>query len=78
MVYTMYMRRIQLYMHEDLDDALSAKAARLGTSRSALVRDAVRLALRTDSSDPGDPVDELIGWLDAEPEDDIDSVIYEP
>lgn len=72
------MKRIQLYMDDDLDDALSAKAFRLGISRSALVRDAVRLSLRADSGDPGDPVDELIGWLDVEPEDDIDSVIYEP
>ncbi len=72
------MKRIQLYMDDDLDDALSAKALRLGTSRSALVRDAVRLALRADSSGPGDSVDELIGWLDVEPADDIDSVIYEP
>ncbi|WP_420612171.1 CopG family transcriptional regulator [Candidatus Spongiisocius sp.] len=70
------MKRIQLYMDDDLDDALSAEAFRLGTSRSALVRHAVRLALRTDSSGPGDPVDELIGWVDVEPEDDIDSVIY--
>lgn len=72
------MKRIQLYMDDDLDDALSAKAFRLGISRSALVRDAVRLSLRADSGSPGDSVDELIGWLDVEPEDDIDSVIYEP
>lgn len=74
----MPMKRIQLYMDDDLDDALSAKAFRLGISRSALVRDAVRLSLRADSGGPGDSVDELIGWLDVEPEDDIDSVIYEP
>ena len=72
------MRRIQLYMDEDLDDALSAEAARLGTSRSALVRDAVRRSLSTDFRSSGDSVDELIGWLDVEPDDDIDSVVYEP
>lgn len=74
----MLMKRIQLYMDDDLDDALSAKAFRLGISRSALVRDAVRLSLQADSGGPGDSVDELIGRLDVEPEDDIDSVIYEP
>lgn len=37
--------------------------------------------LPTDSIDgsgtPRDAVDELVGWLDVEPEDDVDSVIYE-
>ena len=63
-------------MDDDLDEALSAEAARLGTSRSALVRDAVRLSLNTYFDNPGDAVDELIGWLDVEPDDDIDSVVY--
>lgn len=26
---------------------------------------------------PGDAVDELVGWLDVEPDEDIYSVIYE-
>lgn len=43
-----------------------------------LVRDAPRLSPETDSAGPGDAVDELIGWLDVEPEDDLDSVIYQP
>lgn len=37
--------------------------------------------LPVDSSDgactPGDAVDELVGWLDVEPDEDIDSVMYE-
>ncbi|MDE0653170.1 MAG: ribbon-helix-helix domain-containing protein [bacterium] len=70
------MRRIQLYLDDDVDDALTAQAAKLGTTRSALVRDAVRASLGTDLHTVADPVDDLVGWLDVEPDDDIDAVIY--
>lgn len=70
------MRRIQLYLDNELDDALTAQAAKLGTTRSALVRDAVRVSLGADLYGVADPVDDLIGWLDVEPDDDFDAVIY--
>ena len=71
------MRRIQLYVDDDVDRALSAEAARLGTSRSAVLRDAVRASLNDYFEDERDPIDELVGWLDdADPVDDIDAVIY--
>ena len=70
------MRRIQLYLDEDMDDALTAQAAKLGTTRSALVRDAVRISLVADLQTAVDPVNDLIGWLDVEPDDDVDAVIY--
>lgn len=71
------MRRIQLYVDEDVDQAVSAEAARLGTSRSAVIRDAVRTSLPGYFSREPDPIDELVGWLvDADPVDDIDEVIY--
>ena len=71
------MRRIQLYMDEEVDEALTAEAARLGTSRSAVVRRAVRDALDAYFTDARDPIDELVGWLvDPDPVDDIDAVIY--
>ena len=70
------MRRIQLYVDEDLDEALSTRAAQMGVSRSSLVRDAVRASLSTHLTTVADPVDNLIGCLDIEPDDDIDSVIY--
>ena len=76
-MYTTPMRRIQLYVDEDVDDALTAEAARLGTSRSAVVRRAVREALDTHFTRTRDPIDELVGWLvDPDPTDDIDAVIY--
>ncbi len=63
-------------MDEDTDDALTAEAARLGTSRSALAREAVRASL-TCFGESADAVDELIGCLDIDPgDDDIDTVVY--
>ena len=71
------MRRIQLYVDDGVDDALSAEAAVRGTSRSAVARDLVREGLSHYFDDEPDPVDELVGWLvDAEPIDDIDAAIY--
>lgn len=75
-MHTVCMRRIQIYVDADLDEALSAEATRLGTSRSALVRDAVRAWLEAYFDAPGDAVDDLIGSLDVDPDDDLDSVAY--
>ncbi|WP_419944214.1 CopG family transcriptional regulator [Candidatus Poriferisodalis sp.] len=63
-------------MEPDIDDALTAAAAKQGVSRSALMRDAVRTLLEAQRPVGDDPVDALIGWLDVEPDDDIDAVIY--
>lgn len=76
MVYTHLMRRIQLYIDEDLDEALSAVAARRGVSRSAYVRDAVRSCLADGPETLSDALDALVGSVDVEPSDDLDAVIY--
>lgn len=75
-VYIEHMRRIQLYVDNEVDEALSAEAARLGTSRSALVREAVRASLSSRLQAMSDSVDELVGSLDVEPDEDLDAVIY--
>ena len=75
-VYTPSMRRIQLYLEDDIDEALSGAAARRGISRSALMRDAVRVALASESEELADPLDSLVGGVDVEPDDDLDAVIY--
>ena len=76
-MYTTLMRRIQLYVDEDVDEALTAEAARLGTSRSALVRDAVRNALAAYFADIEDPIEEIIGSIvGVDPVDDIDAIVY--
>lgn len=70
------MRRIQLYIDDEADTALSAEAARLRTSRSALVREAVRDLLAARFETLSDSVDELVGSLDIDPDADLDAVIY--
>ena len=75
-VYALLVRRIQLYLDDDVDDALTAQAAKLGTTRSALVRDAVSASLGSDPHAGSDPLDDVVGSLDVEPDEDIDSVIY--
>lgn len=70
------MRRIQLYIENDMDDALSAAAARRGLSCSALVRDAVRSALAGELDARADLFDALVGSVDVEPDGDLDAVIY--
>lgn len=73
-VYNRTMRRIQIYMDEDLDDLLETDAARLGVSKASLIRDAVaqRYAGRSDE----DPVTALIGAYDGPAGDSVDDVVY--
>lgn len=75
-MYIHLMRRIQLYMDDDLDHALTAEAARSGRTRSDLVRMAVRRSLEHVLTEHDDPVDALIGSVDIDPIDDIDAAIY--
>lgn len=70
------MRRIQLYLDEDTDDALTAAAARRQVSRSAVVRAAVRSSLADEPEAVTDSLDVLVGSVDVEPDDDLDAVIY--
>ena len=71
------MRRTQFYVDDAIYDALTAEAARLGTSRSAIVREAIRASLTRHSVDRPDPLDALLGSVDIDPIDDIDAVIYD-
>ena len=71
------MRRTQFYVDHAIYDALTAEADRLGTSRSAIVRDAIRAFLPRHAVDGPDPFDALVGTVDIDPIDDIDAVIYD-
>jgi plasmid stability protein len=67
------MRRLQISVDEDVDEALTIEAARRHVSRAAVVRDLVRQHL----GPPGerDPFASLIGDIDEEA-GDIDEVVY--
>ena len=76
-MYTVYVRRIQLYIDPQIDDLLRAVAARRGISRSAFVRSAVRSALAKERRLSPDPLDALVGSVAVTPDDDLDEAIYE-
>ena len=73
-MYPSSVKRLQISIEMELDDALAVEAMRRGTSKAALIREYVRERLRTDSPTL-DPLDDLVGSIDAEP-GDIDEVVY--
>jgi plasmid stability protein len=73
MMYHDEVRRLQISIDDDLDEALAVEAARRHTSRAALIREFVRQQLRPDIDQ--DPFGSLIGDIDEEA-GDIDDVVY--
>ena len=69
------MRRINIYMDEDLDRRAEREARRRNISKAALIRQSLLAALGP--ADDRDPIDLLVGLSDAEPVDDVDAVIYD-
>jgi hypothetical protein len=69
------MRRIQIYIEEELDDALEAEAAKTGRSKAALIRESVAARIGRPGALEKDPITALIGSVDAEPAD-VDDVVY--
>lgn len=74
-MYTPLMRRIQIYIEEELDEALQAAAAQNGCSKAALIRECVAVKYGTARSLESDPLTALVGTIDAEP-GDVDEVVY--
>ena len=70
------MRRFQIYMDDGLDDRLEAEARRRGVSKASLVRDAVSRDLGSPPAEPLSPWQAMTGWLDLDPIENIDDVIY--
>jgi hypothetical protein len=68
-------RRINLYMDEDLDTRAEREARRRKISKAALIRQSLLAELGPSSR--RDPVDALVGSSDAEPADDLDAVVYD-
>lgn len=69
------MRRLQIYIDEELDEALAVEATRLRTSKAALIREHVARSMKLRKPGP-DPMCELIGRYDADP-GSIDEVVYD-
>jgi hypothetical protein len=71
------MRRIQIHIDEALDDAAEAEAARRGLSKAALIRASLARELAVDGRADADPWEELTGWLDDGPVEDLDAIVYQ-
>ena len=69
------MKRLQIYIEEELDDALAAEAARTKRSKAAIIRELV--GERLQPARRRDPMDSLVGSIDSGP-GDIDEVVYGP
>jgi hypothetical protein len=68
------MKRLQISIEEEMDDALAVEAARRRISKAAVIRELVRDRLGGTRSAP-DPMAALIGDIDDEA-GDIDEVLY--
>lgn len=69
------MKRLQIMIEEDLDEALEARALREGMSKAAIVRRHMRHALRPLAQLEDDPLWKMVGVDSFEP-GDIDEVVY--
>ena len=69
------MKRLQISIEEDLDDALAIEAARRRTSKAALIREYVAERLSRGRPVRADPMANLIGDIDDEA-GDLDRLLY--
>ena len=75
-MYTPPVKRLQIYIDEELDDELAVRARRAHTSKAALIREAVRRSIGEPQRTP-DPFADWIGGSDADPAS-VDEVVYGP
>jgi hypothetical protein len=68
-------RRIQIYIPEELDEALEKEAVKTGRSKAAIIRESVAARIGPQGKPAKDPLTDLVGSVDAEP-GDIDEVVY--
>jgi hypothetical protein len=75
MVYAVCVKRLQMLIEEDLDDALEQRARAEGTSKAALIRRFVRESLHPRAPLAADPLSRMIGADDFEP-GPVDDIVY--
>lgn len=68
-------KRLQIMIEEDLDEALEAQALREGTSKAAIIRRQMRHALRPLAHLEDDPLWKMAGADSFEPADIVE-VVY--
>ena len=74
-MYAHQMKRLQILIEEDLDEALAREARRQHVSKAALLRRYAREAIRPLPPLSADPLYRLAGTFDFEPAP-IDDVVY--
>ena len=73
------MKRLQIMIEEELDEALAQQARKERVSKAALIRRYVREQLQPLPPIREDPLWELVGMFEGEPDDSrrIDEVVYD-
>ena len=74
-MYTDNMRRIQIYIDEELDERLKVEAAKTGRSKASLIRESVAARWEKMGTLEADPITSLVGSIDVEPAD-VDEIVY--
>ena len=74
------MKRLQIMIEEELDEALASQAAEEGVSKAALIRRYVGERLRPLPPIEEDPIWDLVGMVKGSPDDSVsvDDVVYGP
>ena len=72
------MKRIQIHIDRELDEAAEREALRRGISKAALIRESLADRLTLAGGARVDPWEAMCGWLDDGAVTDIDEVLYGP
>jgi Ribbon-helix-helix protein, copG family len=79
-MYAAMVRRLQIMIDEDLDEALARQARDEGTSKAALIRRYVRERVEPLPPIEEDPLWEIVGMDEGSPDDSmsVNDVVYGP
>lgn len=73
MTYALCVKRLQIYLEPEADEALAAEAARESVSKAEIIRRLV--AAHTGQHSRRDPIDDLVGRFE-QASGDVDEVVY--